>query len=410
MLGKEPTSGKEVDTEEGMFNGVVYFPSRMPTSTLKITYEREPEFPAPRGFAFDQSPYNFTSLGVQPGGMDGGTNGTDYSARSSDTDAKRRYKEALIKGYKAIDNYPFKAIYPVGAYLDDTYIGYNFETGAYGEEIPVNYHTDLSSVLSRKSRYVKECVGYIPTRPPEATGAIGTLRPEDEQNWIDRHVRIDQDDNTRPANIISGINDFRIACIAGTPVGTTTASQGNPYIMNPASIYIGAKESTPLTRAMTGKVIAEGGGDFSPVQHLLVPVTSIDAIGAFTRARYTAFVTDSRGRIYIADAPTLANPRSNLARQYVLDVVILAVNLCRDIGDIYIGQPYRTNVMAAMRRNMATALMNLVTGDILIDFTVDVTAAPDGFISGRTKVKLGLVTAVEIRHVDIETQIKLGLG
>ena len=62
--------------------------------------------------------------------------------------------------------------------------------------------------------------------------------------------------------------------------------------------------------------------------------------------------------------------------------------------------------LLSMKKDVSKALDMLVP-DVLSDFYVELVPVVDGYITGKTKLKLMLVTAKEIRTVEIETSISL---
>lgn len=383
------------DYRKGLFKGVITFKDIGKGDigkTYRINYKYEPEMPLKSGDYIDLDNDGDKEY-LQPSGLDKGTDGIPVD--------RSDYKRALLNGYDAVDNYPFTSIIPMGAYLDDIFPGYDTETGL-PTLVPVNYHVDLSTALRRKSRLVKECNGYMTVRPPSKA----VLTPEEERRYIDRLVTISETDPNRPANLMNGMNEFRINVVAGSPllsVADISTTQGIPFLANPANVYVGMKNDVPLTRSMVDIPLPP------QMQEFAVKISKFDDIGALQRMRYTPMVFSVTKNSYIiSDAPTMADPRSNLRRQYVLDVVLMAINLVREVGDIYIGQAYTSMNIQAMRKNMGGKVKFMVP-DMLRNFHLEIIGVPDGYITGRTKVRLILTTSVEIMSVDITTQVKLGM-
>jgi hypothetical protein len=59
-----------------------------------------------------------------------------------------------------------------------------------------------------------------------------------------------------------------------------------------------------------------------------------------------------------------------------------------------------------MKKDVLKAL-NPLAPDILSDFFAEIVPVADGYITGATKIRLNLVTAKEIRSIEIETNISL---
>lgn len=383
------------DYRRGLYSGVFTFKDIGKSDigkVFRVSYKYEPEFPAQSGTYLDIDGDGDPRY-LQPAGLTGGTDGIPVD--------RSDYKEALVRGYEAVDNYPFTAILPMGAYLDDTFPGYDQETGL-PTNVPVNYHVDLATAVRRKSRLVKECNAYMTVRPPNKS----VLTPEEERAYIDRLVNISETDPNRPANIMNGINEFRLNVVAGTPLISLTdmtQTNGIPFVANAANVYVGMKNDVPLTRSMVNIPLPP------QMQEFAVKISKFNDVGSLQAMRYTPMVFSVTKNSYIvADAPTMADPRSNLRRQYVLDVVLMAINLVREVGDIYIGQAYTSMNINAMRKNMGGKVKFMVP-DMLRNFHLEIVGVPDGYITGKTKVRLVLTTSVEIMSVDITTQVKLGM-
>ena len=110
-----------------------------------------------------------------------------------------------------------------------------------------------------------------------------------------------------------------------------------------------------------------------------------------------------------SDAPTLAiRGRSQYDRQYVRDVVYEGVARARAAAEKYLGKPMLTKFLLPMRKDVANAVMQMVQEGAITDAFVDIESVPGGQITGKTKIKLKLSTAREIRNIEIETSVTLG--
>jgi len=176
---------------------------------------------------------------------------------------------------------------------------------------------------------------------------------------------------------------------------------GRRYFANPGCIYAGYKQNMPYDRSATH--------DFLPgnIKDLGVKIFNAETIGKLNLKRYTTAILDYAGRFIWADAPTLGiKYRSQFDRQFVRDTVYLAVGMAREVAEKYIGKPRLPQYIISMKKDVSKALDMLVP-DVLNDFYVDVVPVVDGYITGKTKLRMMLVTAKEIRTVEIETSVSL---
>ena len=365
-------------------NSVITFvnASNLPVTgvTLQIDVAYEPELPAATAKVL---PGNV----VQPGSLSGGNDGRIMSPE--------QYRMAVKKALEAIDLYPRKQMVVMGMYLDDVVDGYNEETGL-PEEVPSNLHNVVLPYVDRTSNLANECTVEIPIRP------LTNLGQDSINSWITTLTENSDSDLNRPANLIDGINNFRAEAPLGVFIGAiSTVNFGRRYYMNPACVYAAYKQNLGFDMAATH--------DFIPgnVKDLGVKIFNAETIGKLNAKRYTTAILDYGGRFIWADAPTLAvMHRSQFDRQFVRDTVYLAVGMAREVAEKYIGKPRLSQYLMSMKKDVGKALSMLVP-DVLSDVFVDIVPVPDGHITGKTRLRLMLVTAKEIRGIDIETTISL---
>lgn len=366
-------------------NGIVSFinAATMPEvgSSIIVRIAHEPELPALSGTVLVGSV-------VQPGALSGGSDG-----RITD---KKSYIKAVVEAMKAVDLYPRRRNIVMGLYLDDTIDGYNEETGL-AETVALNGFASLLPYIDRASNLTNECDLAIPVRPTYSLTQSGISA------WLTGLTENSSTDITRPANIIDSINNFR----AHAPVGVMTVqiadvNNGKPYFANPACIYEAARINNGLKDSMLNKVLP------GSVKDIGVKIFNAELIAQLNTKRYTAVVMSYTGSAVWADAPTLAiKYRSQYDRQYVRDVVYEAVGIAREIADPYIGKPRQTQYLYALKKAVAKGLQTMVP-DMLSDILgVELIPVADGSITGRTRLRLWLLTAKEIRSIDIETAISL---
>jgi len=365
------------------FKGIIEFsdandlPSVGGTVTVVVNYE--PELPAPTGTVMSTGQ-------VQPAAMSGGSNGIPATLSG--------YRKALKKALQAIDLYPRRHNVIMGMYLDDVESGYNAETGL-PETVPVALFNTVLPYIQRSSNLANECDVEIPVRP------LTDLTPAGINAWIEKLTVTSATDHTRPANIIAGINDFR----AEAPVGcfvyrNTNINGGREYFANPGAVYAAFKSSLSYKESAVHKQVP------GSVRDLGVKIFNAEIISALNDNRYTAAVMNAMQQFIWADAPTLATPRSQFARQFVRDTTFLAVSLAREAANPYIGKPRLPQYLTSLRKDVYSAVSVLVP-DAIGNLYVELIPDPTGYITGRTAIRLILDTAVEIRRVDIIAYVNL---
>lgn len=368
------------DAKEGIIEFVNA--ANMPSigSTVHVRIQYQPELPAATGKVLPGSV-------VQPGALSGGSDGR-MIGRSD-------YAKAVEDALKSVDLYPRRRVIVMGMYLDDTVRGYNDESGL-AEQKPLAMYNKVFPYIERASNLTNECEVYVPVRP------LADLSQSSINSWLERLTDNSNSDLNRPANLIDGINFFR----ADAPVGVMIVSigqinGGRPYFANPACIY-GAYKAQ-----LSYKESAVHGFLPGNVRDLGVKIFNAEVIAKLNIKRYTAAVLDLQQRFIWADAPTLAiKYRSQYDRQFVRDTIYLAVAMAREAAQPYIGKSRRPQYIINMKKDIGQAISKLVP-DVIGDVFVDVVPTADGYITGRTKIRLSLTTSKEQRGIDIETTVTL---
>jgi hypothetical protein len=352
--------------------------------TFNVTIMYEPELPAPTGTVF--TGIN-SARDIQPGALTGGSDGRLIT--------KEAYKTAVIDAFNAVDLYPRANNVIMGCYLDDAAEGYDDETGALIIK-PINMWADFLPLVEKTSKYTNECVMEIPVRP------ITDLKADTIVSWIDKLTNTSNTDLTRPANIIDGISNYRAEAPLGVfIISVPEINGGKRYFANPACIYAAYKQTLALSSSAVHGFLPGN------VLDLGVKIFNAEVIGKLNSKRYTAAILDENNRFIWADAPTLAlKYRSQYDRQFVRDAVYYAISLARAVCAKYIGKPRTSTYLVAMKKDVLKAL-NPLAPDILSDFFAEIVPVADGYITGATKIRLNLVTAKEIRSIEIETNISL---
>ena len=360
------------------FNNADNLPDTGGVVYVKIQFE--PELPAATGKVLPGSV-------TQPGSLSGGSDGRVMS--------KKEYSKAVIAALQSVDLYPRRHNVVMGNYLDDVASGYNAETGL-AEEQPLNMWADFLPYIDRASNLTNECDLEIPIRP------LVNLTQDNINIWVDKLINNSDTDPNRPANIIDSVNNFRAEAPLGVFIlNIPEVNNGRRYFGNPGCIYAGYKQNLAYDGSATH--------DFVPgnVKDLGVKIFNAETIGMLNQKRYTTAIMDYANRFIWADAPTLGiKYRSQFDRQFVRDTVYLAVGMAREVAEKYIGKPRLPQYIISMKKDVSKVLDMLVPS-VLSDFYVDIVPVVDGYITGKTKLRLMLITAKEIRVVEIETSVSL---
>ena len=365
-------------TGEIEFTNAANLPAAGLNMNLVIQYE--PELPAPTATVI---------LGeyVQPGALSGGDDGRLVS--------KSDYLKALVEALQHVDLYPRRHNLVMGMYLDDTVNGFNEETGL-PQTKPLNMIIDVLPYIERACNYTNECDIALPVRPPTDLSQTGI------NNWIKKLITNDSEDICRPANIIDSLTSFRIDVPVGAfVVSIPEVNSGIKYLANPASIFLAAKAALGLSDSITNRAVP------GSIKDLAVKIFNAETIGNLNAKRYTSAVVNYNGTVIWADGPTCAiSGVSQFDRQFVRDTVYTAIGLAREVAAKYIGKPRRAEYLMSLKKDVGKALGALVP-DVIDDMFIDIVPVSGGNITGRTKLRMMLTTAKEIRSVEIETHIKL---
>ncbi len=361
-------------------NGIIDFldASELPDVGSKVTlvFTYEPELPAITGTVLSTGQ-------IQPGSMSGGSDGIPSSLLD--------YKRALQKAFEAVDLYPRRHNIVMGMYLDDVENGYNENTGL-PESVPVAIHDLVIPFVERSSVLANECDVAVPVRP------LANITPAGISQWITKLTVPSTTDPNRPANIIAGIENFRVDAPVGCFVyKNTNINGGKEYFANPATIYVGFKSGLNYTESAVHKQVP------SCIRDLGVKIFNADIISALNANKYTAAVMNASQQFIWADAPTVSRG-SQFSRQFVRDTTFLAIALAREAAAPYIGKPRQSHFLTSMRKDIYKAVTVLLPDAIGSAF-VELLPISDGYITGHTAIRLILDIAVEITRVDIITYV-----
>ena len=371
-------------------NIIIYFenPFTRPAVGSKVlaTYTYLPELPAASGTILRLP--NGDNV-FQKSGFSGGDDGRRIT--------KQRYKELVKEALNLVQSYPFKQVLISGAYLDDTVQDFDDETGK-PAVIPVDWLSTLGPIMKDRGYLVKEATMNIGIRPP----VLQT--PEAVNEWFNRAIVNDAADVGRAANMIDaarGPGMFRFNCIAGAPImAISQIRNGARFIANPAAVYAGLMYDSIIEQSLTNSLLP------TSVLALAVKTMNAKTIGDMNAKKYTFMTEDPAGNRIIADAPTMAVNGSSFDRQFVVMAAFAAIDIIRTTAQRYIGQPRNNEVIIAMKNKCQKNVQYLVP-KVFSDIRIDVVEVPDGNITGRTKLKITMITTREIRVVELETRLQI---
>ena len=251
---------------------------------------------------------------------------------------------------------------------------------------------------------MSECEGFISVKPLIPSSATNSPTLTEKEDWYEKLVTVSATETTRAANVMATFDDYHVTVLAGS--GTFLVGQvygDRPYIDGFANVYAAMRFHHDNLDSMINRRVPT-----NVITNLVYAVVAMDRVNAINAARYTMITRHSQdGSIIIADAPTAARTSSQFNRQYNVAIVFEAVNAVRSVLDQFIGKPNKN----AIRQSMETTgkmVLREMTPDKLLSFDLKVIADRDDAISGKTRVKLILFTANEIRKIEIETRMQLG--
>jgi len=356
---------------------------------VKITFTYLPELPAPTSETiYDKLDAVYT---VQKGGLAGGTSGSLIT--------KQRYQELVTAALDLTLLVPFRRVIIAGAWLDDIIDGIDPETGMPGR-VNLNWGQLVINNLDLKSRVAGECHGLVGVKP--ISNALLARGEEGINEWY-QYLLDELDDPTSAASIMASLNDYHLDVALGAPYVTDgNILSGAGYVENPAYVVCGMQLDGNLSQSLIKSAVPPF------VQNLLVTFPSGGIVGKLNTAHYTTLVVNAKGQMRVADAPTASAIEQSMARQLVRDTTYVAVRLAREVADGYIGLRRDARTLGIMKTKINNAVIDSMVPDFLEFFQVELIPTPGGHITGETKLRLILVTHVEIRRVIFETTVRLG--
>lgn len=341
------------------------YPNRL---HLKYTYE--PEWP------------NITSTAQA---MVGGTNGNSMS--------KSEQYDALDDAYELLENYSADIIVPMETYLDDTKTTYDDETGQ-AETINAGFATQFSTFLTNLHDNTGEAIGIMGVKRPTSVTLAGIA------DWVEKLTEISTTDTTRGANIMAALDDHRIQVIAIENV-ISHNEISTPYLSTCEAMYAGLIASLKPEVATTNKSMS---GIYGTRYSL-----SNAQLDALTGSRYVTQRVGRNGRLVITSGVTAAASGSDYTRLSTVRIVNAALDMVRDAGDPFIGEPNNDRTRAALRTAIDKGLNAMKSAGALQSFRITLISTPTDQILGNVNVTLELVPAFETRRITATVKLRANL-
>jgi hypothetical protein len=200
-----------------------------------------------------------------------------------------------------------------------------------------------------------------------------------------------KDRGGKPIDIGRFISVYYHPQIFLNPVDAT----GFGYISNGAAYYAGMIASLIPQSAPTNKV-AQGAD--SLVKLAKVKLDSL--------AKYHYVGLKQKNRVFrISDAPTAARPGSDFVRLSTVRVIDRVIDIVREIGEPYIGEPNNAQARLSLETNIRTRLGLELKNNLISRFEVKVSATPTQRIQGDCDVELVIVPPFEMKKIRVFTSL-----
>lgn len=172
-------------------------------------------------------------------------------------------------------------------------------------------------------------------------------------------------------------------------------SVGTGYQANGAAMYAGLVSSLVERSSPTNKTLL---GVRAPFRIFKPKLNSLAG------AKYVAS-KEKEGLIKVADAPTAARDSSDYTRLTTVRIAAGAIDIVRQVGDPYIGEPNTRLRREALETSIRKELADYQKEGNLVRFEVKVLATPTQVIQGDMIVELTLVPAFETRKITVITSL-----
>lgn len=216
-------------------------------------------------------------------------------------------------------------------------------------------------------------LGHLPGPGAESTGGILTDR------------------GGKPVDIGRFISVYYHPQTFLNPVDVT----GFGYVSNGAPYYAGMIASLIPQSAPTNKV-AQGADSL-----VKLPKVKLDSL-----AKYHYVGLKQKNRVFrISDAPTAARPGSDFVRLSTVRVLDRVIDIVREIGEPYIGEPNNAQARLSLETNIRTRLNLELKNNLISRFEVKVSATPTQRIQGDCDVELVIVPPFEMKKIRVYTSL-----
>jgi len=335
--------------------------------------------------------YTYRPEWISPSGteaMAGGGNGVVMT--------NKELKDALTEGYTSIENYEVDIVVPMEAHLDSTIEDYSMETGVLYLQ-NAGFHTQLADVLDLMSRKVHETIGIIGVEPAESAS------PGDIANWVARLTVPNANDGMRGANFMPIFDSKWIIAIA-SEIGISMAKlgiAGTDYYTDGATTLAALIASLPPQKSVTNRYIGRAA---TGLRYRL----SMNQMEDLADSRFTAFRLKSGTGVVVANDVTCAIRGSDYDMITTLRIVKLVVDIIRDIGDSYIGEPntgYSRNDMSTSI-NAALRALTSTHNQVLRAYDFEVRSSAADQREGNVYIDLDLVPVFTTQYIHVTIRLK----
>jgi archaellin len=170
---------------------------------------------------------------------------------------------------------------------------------------------------------------------------------------------------------------------------------GFGYISNGAAYYSGMISSLIPQSAPTNKV-AQGAESL-----VKLPKIKLDSL-----AKYHYVGLKQKNRVFrISDAPTAARPGSDFVRLSTVRVLDRIIDIVREVGEPYIGEPNNQQARLSLETNLRTRLLLEQKNNLMSRFEVSVSATSKQRIEGDCDVELVIVPPFEMKKIRVYTSL-----
>lgn len=276
-------------------------------------------------------------------------------------------------------------------------------TGTIGTSLPASYSTkDVSlwigkePVLDTENGIVqngsgllgnKHMVGKLGYKPGFYATELGNLPGPGAEST----GGILTDRGNKPIDIGRFISVYYHPQTFLNPVDTT----GFGYVSNGAAYYAGMISSLIPQSAPTNKVAL--GAD----SLVKLPKIKLDSLAKF---HYVGL--KQKNRVFrISDAPTAARAGSDFVRLSTVRVLDRIIDIVREVGEPYIGEPNNAQARLSLETNIRTRLLLEMKDNLMSRFEVSVSASPTQRIQGDCDIELVIVPPFEMKKIRVYTSL-----